>query len=288
MMARRLWPSPISPSSASHRPSPSGPRAAMASRLGTLYYSGQLTFDNIDVVSVSDWMGRRLSIKNGRSAWSSMVAPVQRVHTDIPAGRTTVYFGPPDHLSVQDLVAYLRGIRRQPVRWRKGEERTEGEFGDEEQAVGGDLFPETRVETPPGGPPSRHPLKVVPFKDANELWKIRVLFGTVWDLVPTMGGGELGGENPPSQLIGVNDEWVWIEMDKDDEDPFFGAVTAVRIEVGTEVPENTDDRDHHALAQIAWVNQQPVINQAITASLFGMRCGGQGGRYLIWSLGNAE
>lgn len=52
-------------------------------------------------------------VNSANAAWSTMMAPIQIVEEDLETGKTTITFGTPRHLGVQDLIT-LRSINR----WR--------------------------------------------------------------------------------------------------------------------------------------------------------------------------
>ena len=78
--------------------------------LSGIEYSGELVLLRADCTADA-YMGKVLNIDGGRAAWSSMNAIIQKVVSDIDAGVTRVTFGPPGHLSIQDLLEQLRANR---------------------------------------------------------------------------------------------------------------------------------------------------------------------------------
>lgn len=122
--------------------------ARLYAAVGRLYHEGRVTFVSDSVrdfyVNPSNanpggpiHPGHLLNLTaTNRSAWSSMRTPVQSVELDIATGRTTLAFGPPEHLGPQDLVQLAQANRkRASVRslaaWSTAEAETE------EPSVGG-------------------------------------------------------------------------------------------------------------------------------------------------------
>jgi hypothetical protein len=70
-----------------------------------LRYQGQMVLEDGEPV-IPAATARRLAIRNGQVEVASGL--VQQLAVDVGTGRTTFQFGPPSHLSPQDLVAMLR------------------------------------------------------------------------------------------------------------------------------------------------------------------------------------
>lgn len=82
------------------------------SGLSTLQYQGTLTFVEEECLRTVR-PGDVVNLTGGLAAWATMRAQVVEVHEDIDAGETEWTFGPPEHLSVQDLVEMIQSARGQ-------------------------------------------------------------------------------------------------------------------------------------------------------------------------------
>jgi len=82
------------------------------SGLSTLQYQGTLVFVEEECLRTVR-PGDVVNLTGGLAAWATMRAQVVEVHEDIDAGETEWTFGPPEHLSVQDLVEMIQSARGQ-------------------------------------------------------------------------------------------------------------------------------------------------------------------------------
>jgi len=69
--------------------------------------------------------GMVLNLTGGLAEWATMRAAVQQVAFDLDAGRTSITFGPPEHLSPQDHIALLNANRRRITHY-SGDSRATG------------------------------------------------------------------------------------------------------------------------------------------------------------------
>jgi hypothetical protein len=76
--------------------------------VSVLHYEGSLSLIE-EECSAGPRPGKVLNLANGLAAWASMRAVIQSVYFDIDAGRTTITFGPPEHLGPTDYVTLLEG-----------------------------------------------------------------------------------------------------------------------------------------------------------------------------------
>jgi hypothetical protein len=88
-------------------PIPIGLAKALYDQLQILHYSG--TFKLIEKeLSGRVRPGMVVNIKGGRPEWETMKALVQQVEESAATGETLVTVGPPDHLSVQNIIDLLK------------------------------------------------------------------------------------------------------------------------------------------------------------------------------------
>ena len=206
-------------------------------------------------------LGNALNLTGGRTEWASMAAPVQTVTESVDEGRTEIGFGPPAHLSPQDLVELLRGTRRRRASRRgNGGERTTGTPGKSANVMGPTAHPsgKTTVTPPAPAPP-------VDF--------------TLYDAGPTMSGGSptaanLGirnGQVNPGQNVtlqsgvsglptgmtaggspayksspGSRDTFAWVEVTLDVSGT-APVITALALATGSAVPVPTDDTTYYVV-----------------------------------------
>ena len=86
---------------------PTGLADAVFESLNMDTYEGDVTLLQEDAGG-EFYMGRKFNISGGAGEWMSMDARVQQVTENYASGETTVSFGAPNHLAVQDLVELLQ------------------------------------------------------------------------------------------------------------------------------------------------------------------------------------
>lgn len=89
---------------------PVGLAQSLYQGLSFLHWQGDYTIVEDDVSGVAT-PGNTLRLTGGLAAWATMDAMIQQVIEDIDEGETRIVFGPPEHLSPQDLVEQLRANR---------------------------------------------------------------------------------------------------------------------------------------------------------------------------------
>jgi len=96
-------------------------------------YDGVVEVHNDEVLATLR-PGKVINLTNGRAEWASMRALIQSVTEDPFSGRTTIQFGWPRQLGIDDLVTQLRAMRgrRPSYNYRA---RTTGESKDKGNAV---------------------------------------------------------------------------------------------------------------------------------------------------------
>jgi hypothetical protein len=72
-----------------------------------LYWDGSRTFVEKELTSPID-MGNTLNLSGGRAEWLTMNSAVQQITEDMEEGRTTVEFGPPNHLGIAEMAELLK------------------------------------------------------------------------------------------------------------------------------------------------------------------------------------
>ncbi len=92
---------------------PSGLAAALLAALSVLQWQGGLTLEQ-DECAQTFKPGMLLNITGGLAAWATMAAQIQTVQWDMEAGRTTLTFGPAEHLGPADFVELGRNVNRNP------------------------------------------------------------------------------------------------------------------------------------------------------------------------------
>jgi hypothetical protein len=91
-------------------PVPTGLAAALYAALSVLEYDGGFSVTS-EEADLAFRPGLRLQFTGGRTEWQTANGQVQEVTHYIDTGRTSVRFGPPTHVSIQDLVERLRALR---------------------------------------------------------------------------------------------------------------------------------------------------------------------------------
>jgi hypothetical protein len=94
-------------------PVPAGLAEQIYGSLSVLQYEGSYTTVGSEVTPWS--LGAVLNLTGGRAEWASMNALLQEIDDDLDNGRTTLKFGPAEHLTLQDLMEQLRANRTRVV-----------------------------------------------------------------------------------------------------------------------------------------------------------------------------
>jgi hypothetical protein len=91
-------------------PEPAGLARFIYEGLSVLHYSGAI---QITEQKIADriTLGQRLNLTGGRAEWATMNAMVVSIEDDVGSGTTTVRFGPPQYLTAQEFVDFLRTNR---------------------------------------------------------------------------------------------------------------------------------------------------------------------------------
>jgi len=100
---------------------PAGLAESIYNSLNPLQYDGKLNLVEEEclvgasLVEARAHLGLVLNLTGGLAAWATMNALVQQIDEDVDSGRTTLSFGPPEQLSIQDLMEFLRANRGRGV-----------------------------------------------------------------------------------------------------------------------------------------------------------------------------
>ena len=89
---------------------PTGVAAALYAALSVLQYDGKIKVKQRECSFIAR-PGDVLNLTNGVTAWASARMQVQKVDENADTGETTITFGPPKHLSPQDMIEMLRTLR---------------------------------------------------------------------------------------------------------------------------------------------------------------------------------
>jgi len=229
---------------------PQGVAAMLYAAVGMLYYEGKITSEQAEV-SGAVGLGNALNLIAGREEWASMNAPVQTITEEVDAGKTEVGFGPPSHLSPQDLVELLRGTRRRRASSRgSGGERSTGTPGKSANVMGPTGHPITDGTPTPSLPSAvQFPFAITAATTTDEDGnpQLQCAGGTILQADDDVGDDvDVDGISDAFDNPGTGNE-VWIEIDIDDE----GNVTSASLENGdptsewdnwpSQVSINTDD-----------------------------------------------
>lgn len=128
-------------------PYPEGLASALADALGVKHYEGM--FQTVETECTgSIHPGKVLNLIGGVSEWATMRAVVQRVDFDLDKGRTSITFGPPKHLGVQDHIALLNANRNRTTHY-SGDARKTGKAGGGEDLDTGGTTPNSSGSSTP-------------------------------------------------------------------------------------------------------------------------------------------
>lgn len=90
---------------------PAGLASAYYLSLLTLQYEGTVITRGRDVLG-NCRVGNALNLSSGRAAWATMRGVVQQVTEELLTGRTTIEFGPPEHLLAEQFIDQVMFARR--------------------------------------------------------------------------------------------------------------------------------------------------------------------------------
>jgi len=131
---------------------PSGVAQKIYDAANALHYDGSFIIEE-EEVSGNVFPGRTINLTDSdQEAWATMNAPVQEVIEEVDSGRTTIGFGPPEHLGPVDLIELMRGNRgrRTSTLWKA---RTTGNSADAGSSVAADGYsPASNISNGPGEP----------------------------------------------------------------------------------------------------------------------------------------
>ena len=136
-------------SSTGGEPVPEGLAEQLYIALNTLHYEGSFVTTEAEIGRAVG-LGNKLHLTGGRAEWAAMGAMVQEVSWAVASGTTTIKFGPPEHLSAQDMVEFLRGIRQSNPS-SAGAERTTGASAGAATVNGAGKSANSAQKNPPGG-----------------------------------------------------------------------------------------------------------------------------------------
>jgi len=114
----------------SGEPVPVGLAADLYAAWSQLHYSGEITLMQEDCGGTAI-PGKRLRLTGGLAAWATMDALIQQTEEDIGTGKTTISFGPPAHLGVDELMSLVRTLSNRRVSMSAGA-RVSGESDDKQ------------------------------------------------------------------------------------------------------------------------------------------------------------
>lgn len=198
---------------------PTGVAAHVYNSTQTLHWEGSVALIDQEALEVQ-YLGGTLNISGGRSEWTTMQAVVQQVSVSAAGGTTSITFGPPNHLSIQDIIELMRVGRDQTI-YQMGSPDDEEDNGDSVLEAGY-AYPGTN--TTEAAPilirPSFHTELLGTGKVL--IWpgrfSVRKLDGGVEDKATKVGGVDLADK--PLALSGTGDLGVEIETDQ------YGNITA--------------------------------------------------------------
>jgi hypothetical protein len=145
--------------------------------------------------------------------------------------------------------------------------------GHVQQRSGGTVTtrkPSWSTPAPRRGAASFHPFQVFDASTTGpDVAKIRVRFGQVNSVTPTMDGDDLDA-NPTPVLVVITGV-IYLELTLD----IAGVVTAVEVLNAASLPAATATEGYITLATVTVTSDQvTAINQSVTASLQYLRCNG--------------
>jgi len=227
---------------------PQGVAAMLYAAVGMLYYEGKITSEQAEV-SGTVGLGDMLNLTSGAEAWESMNAPVQTITEDVDAGKTEVGFGPPSHLSPQDLVELLRGTRRRSSSSSgSGGQRSTGTPGKSANVMGPTGHPQgTGTATPaPGALPNAFTFVNASSGGAARLGILNGVISLAGNLsfespVTGLPTGMTPGGVPLCTLTPADSDtvaWIAFAIDVSGDSP---VVTALALATGSAVPTPADD-----------------------------------------------
>jgi len=113
---------------------PVGLASMLLDALSTVHWQGSFNLVEEECAG-SIGLGNVLNLTGGLSAWSTMRAAIQQIDFEIDSGRTSIAFGPPEKLGLDDYIALLNANRKRITHY-SGNSRSEGETVDDIEVSG--------------------------------------------------------------------------------------------------------------------------------------------------------
>ena len=120
-----------------------------------------------DEIPTARYVGKKLNLTEGLSAWATMAAPIHSMDWDVDKGTAKITYGPNPALAPTDFLEMQRILRSRMPTWMSGEERISNQIGAEGSAsaagdtVAGYEHPQTEMAASAGGAePSGAPWQV--------------------------------------------------------------------------------------------------------------------------------
>lgn len=122
---------------------PTGLAAALYAAMGRLWYEGRIVRTQADVLGTAS-PGESLALGGVLPGGGTAYGFVQSEEWDVGNGKTTVSFGPPNHLGVQDLVQLAQANRkRRPVESQSAKASASVDAGQDDDMTLGGPAPDT-------------------------------------------------------------------------------------------------------------------------------------------------
>ncbi len=118
-----------------------------------------------------------------------------------------------------------------------------------------------------GSPGASHPFQVLGANTSTEP-KISVVFGQVNSLTPTVGGYEIGTDDPPTLRVATGVVYLAVILNAN------GAITSTSIHNDASLPEADSTHGYITLARVTVTsNKVTALYQSVTHSLGHQKCG---------------
>lgn len=212
---------------------PEGIAAAVFAQYSRTRHSGTVTFLEDEITEIVK-PGDGLSFSNGRTEWADMKEVVQSVTYSFTEGTTSVEFGPPEMLGVEDMIGRLRAHKRLPMTYGFDPDDTP----DDENTVGGmtatPINKTERIE--PSEPAQSHalgPWLVERKSDASAVitpvptmfyWRT---FSESGVITPKIGSDDVTADPKPTLTLAVGTHHIYADYPTDEMGKPTGTVTFV-------------------------------------------------------------
>ncbi len=229
---------------------PVGVAQSFYNMVSRLHYEGLIALEEGECGGLVQ-LGNAVNIVGGRAEWTAMQAMVQGIAEDVDGGATKIKIGPPQHLSIQNMIELLRVARP-----GASSSRQQAGTGPQQRSTGKSANT-VQLGQVGGGRNATSPAASIPFTFeaviksdvGRQVW---VRPGMISGVTPIIGGSPLIAllAAAPVLTVGTADAFIYWHSSSDS----HHAITSVSIASGTTIPADSDTDAFGPIAAITIVD----------------------------------